>query len=158
MWATSTMPEHNQFAIVTLDTLVWPDSLKIPSQRFRLFVAADTNKTSVEALSQFAESALARGMVYFCAWGPGCQRFHDVVDEIRDEVFRQGRFTPPTPDDTVMTTWHDDEDLEEALFFFATCAYPTDEYAIDSEYWLAICVGNPEWAETAEDFLHSSLH
>jgi hypothetical protein len=49
--------------------------------RFRLFVAADVMGVAVGAIGQFAHTALATGMVYFCTWGPDCQRFHDIVDE-----------------------------------------------------------------------------
>ena len=154
----SRMPERNQFAVVSLDTLVWPTSVTIPSPRFRLFVAADTTQATVDELSQFAEAALASGMVYFCAWGPGCERFHDIVDEVivGDEVFERHRFTPPTPNDTVMTTWHDDEELEEALDFFATLAKPSEGYLARSDYRLVICVGHPEWEDTAQHFLQAA--
>jgi hypothetical protein len=153
------MAEQNPFAVVTLDTLAWPASLTIPSPRFRLFVAADTTQVTVEGISRFAEIALTRGMVYFCAWGPGCERFHDIVDEILvgDEVFGKHRFTRPTPNDVVMTTWHANEDLEEALDFFATCAIPSEGYAAGSDYRVFVCVGHPEWAATAQKFLQEAL-
>lgn len=148
------MPEQNQFAVVTLDALFWPTSATIPSSRFRLFVAADTTQATADELSQFAEAALAKGTVYFCAWGPGCERFHDIVDKIVvDELYEQKRLTRPTPNDTVMTTWHADEELEEALDFFAMCAIPTEGYLAGSDYRLVICVGHPEWADTAQHFL-----
>ena len=116
------MTEEHRFSIVTPTQVAWPDSLRIPLSRFRLFVAADTSHSSVEEISAFAEGALIAGMVYFCAWGPGCERFHDIVDEIiaDDRVSGRNRFLPPTSDDVVMTTWHAHETLEEALDYFAT--------------------------------------
>ena len=151
------MAEQNQFAVVTLEAVVWPAPVTIPSPRFRLFVAADTTQATAAELSQFAEAAIASGMVYFCAWGPGCERFHDMVDKIIvDELFEQKRLTRPTPKDTVMTTWHDDEELEEALDFFATLAKPSQGYLAGSDYRLVICVGHPEWADTAQHFLQAA--
>ncbi len=152
------MADEARFTVVAADSLVWPESLSGPSARFRLFVAADTDKLSVDQISTFAEAALSRGMVYFCAWGTGCGRFHDIVDEtlVADEVFGKNRFAPPTPNDTVMTTWHEGDSLEEALDFFATCAFPSDGYANDSDYRVAICVGHPEWAVAAREFLKSA--
>lgn len=149
------MADETKFTVIAADSLVWPESLTIPSARFRLFVAAETHDLSVEQISRFAEAALVRGMVYFCAWGVGCSRFHDIVDEtlVEDEVFGKNRFTPPTPNDTIMTTWHEHDTLEDALDFFATCAFPSDGYAEDSDYRVVICVGHPEWAVTAHEFL-----
>jgi hypothetical protein len=150
--------DENKFTVVAADSLLWPESLTIPSARFRLFVAADTDTLSVDQISTFAAAALSRGMVYLCAWGAGCGRFHDVVDEtlVGDEVLGENGFAPPTPNDTVMTTWHERDSLEEALDFFATCAYPSDGYADGSDYRVVICVGHPQWALTARDFLKSA--
>ena len=93
-------------------------------------------------------------MVYFCGWGPGCERFHDIVDEII--VADEAQFTPPTQRDTVMTTFHDSDTLEEALDFFATCAVPSDGYLPGSNYRLVVCIGDREWAATATRVLKAA--
>ena len=96
-------------------------------------------------------------MVYFCSWGPECERFHDIVDEviIGDDLSEQ-EFSGPNTSDVVMTTWHDDETLEEALDFFATCAVPTDGFGPDSDFRFVICVANQQWAAQAEESLKSA--
>jgi len=96
-------------------------------------------------------------MVYFCVWGRGCERFHDIVDEIvvADELGNR-KFAGPLGNDVVMTTWHDDESLEEALSFFTTCAVPTEGLADDSDFRLVICVGNSHWTDVAERLLQSA--
>ncbi len=156
------MADESQYTIVATDTLTWPESLKVPSPRFRLLVAADTADASVAQISRFAETALSKGMVYFCAWGVGCERFHDIVDElvVEDAVLGKARFEPPTSKDVVMTTWHDGESLEEALDFLATSAMPSEGYAHDSSHRVVICIGHPEWAETAHRFFKAvtNLH
>src|SRR6202035_1797311 len=76
------MASENRFSVVDLPSPVWPSAISIPTKRFRLFVAADTKTSTVDALSAFSCAALERGMVYFCGWGPGCERFHDIVDEV----------------------------------------------------------------------------
>jgi hypothetical protein len=63
------------------------------------------------------------------------------------------RFAGLTENGVVMTTWHEDESLEEALFFFATCAVPTDGFSEDSDFRLVICVGHPEWSDIAKAYL-----
>ena len=151
------MAERKRFAVIQLPELKWPTSTPLPSGRFRLFVAADVSNVSVDAISEFASAALSKGMVYFSAWGRDCERFHDIVDEVivEDDVGER-RFVGPTADDSVMTTWHKDNTLEEALDFFTTFAVPTDGFAANSSFRLVICVGNPDWAETATRVLQST--
>jgi len=148
--------QEKKFVVIEVPRLEWPATLEVPSKRFRLLVAADVNSASTQALSDFALSALKRGMVYFCSWGQGCERFHDIVDEviIGDDVSDQA-FAGPSRGDVVMTTWHDDETLEEALDFFATCAVPTDGFAPDSDFRLVISVGDQHWAAQSQKFLES---
>src|ERR1700686_5436028 len=76
------MQVKNKYVVVELASLNWPSATRIPSRRFRLFVAANTTSSTTEAIGQFASAALEAGMVYFSAWGPGCERFHDLVDEV----------------------------------------------------------------------------
>jgi hypothetical protein len=146
-----------QFAVVYLPELKWPSNLEFPSARFRLLVAADTENLPVEVVSEFACAALSRGMVYFCAWGPGCSRFHDIVDEeiVADEIGER-RFIPASKDDFVVTAWHENDTLEEALDFLATCAYPTDGFAPGSAFRLVMCVGNTDWARISHGFLEAA--
>ena len=141
------MTQAKSYAFFELGGILWPSSLQIPSRRFRLFIAADTRRISSETLAQFADQALKHGMVYFCSWGPGCERFHDIVDEV--VVAADLASHPPTNlsrDDTIMTTWHEHKSLDEALEFFIEFAWPTDGLAADSEYWLAFCLNNSGWA------------
>src|ERR1041385_553830 len=110
------MAEQKPFTVVRLQDLSWPASLQLPNSRFRLFVAADSRDSSTDAISEFVLAALQRGMVYCCAGGPGCERFHDIVDEIVvEDGLSERRFVGPTTADVIMTTWHADESLEEAL-------------------------------------------
>jgi len=149
--------QEKKFAVIEVPDLKLPFAFDVPSKRFRLFVAADTTNVNTQAISDFALPALERGMVYFCSWGPGCERFHDIVDEVivGDDLSEQ-EFSGPSTDDVIMTTWHDDETLEEALDYFAICTTPTDGFAADSDFRLVICVGNSDWAARANKFLHSA--
>jgi hypothetical protein len=148
------MVNEKKFAVSQLAELKWPSTLQLPSRRFRLFVAADVSALPTETISDFASAALGAGMIYFCSWGRDCERFHDIVDEvIVGDRIGDRRFTGPLPGDTVMTTWHKDESLEEALDFFATFAVPTDGFAPDSDFRLIICVNNADWANAASRHL-----
>jgi hypothetical protein len=141
------MTSHTKkFAVAEISDLIWPPALKVPSKRFRLLVAADTSKLSTDLISEFALAALEHGMVYFCSWGPGCERFHDIVDEVvvADDLTQQ-KFSGSKPGDVIMTTSHDDESLEEALEFLPF-AIPTEGFLPDSDFRLVICLNNPAWA------------
>lgn len=48
-----------------------------------------------------------------------------------------------------MSTWHDHEPLEEAVWFFLQSAFPLDGEIASTSY-LAITVGNPDWAATVD--------
>jgi hypothetical protein len=76
------MVAKKPFSVVQVKSLIWPADVQIPNGRFRLLVAADVTGLSTKLMSEFAVAALKSGMVYFCAWGPGCKRFHDIVDEV----------------------------------------------------------------------------
>ena len=151
------MEAEKRFEVIQVHDLNWSRALEVPSRRFRLFVAADINNVSTQAISDFALAALSKGMVYFCSWGPGCERFHDIVDEVvvEDDLSQQ-KFSGPKTGDVVMTTWHAHETLEEALDFFAISAVPTDGFAPDSDFRVVICLGNSDWAAQATKFLQSA--
>lgn len=120
-------------------------------------MAADTTNLSTEAVADFTLAALNHGMVYFCSWGPHCERFHDIVDNvILGDDLTQQNFSGLKTGNVIMTTWHADETLEEALDFFAISAVPTEGFAAESEFRLVICVGNSDWATTANKFLRSA--
>jgi hypothetical protein len=144
----------NHGCVVGIESLQWPHALKIPSKRFRLFVAADIRDIDVQVLADFGKTALKMGMVYFCAWGPDCERFHDTLDEVivTDDLGKRF-FSGPSAHDTVMTTWHDKETLEEAVEFFTSCACPSEGFQPDSKYWVAICLQNREWEATIREHL-----
>ena len=66
------------------------------------------------------EWLLKSGCLYVVAWGVECEVWHDTVDETNLEMFDFGDI----PDDRfVMTTWHTDEPLSEALWFGGQCAF-----------------------------------
>ncbi|HXB21104.1 MAG TPA: hypothetical protein VNV88_06975 [Candidatus Solibacter sp.] len=104
------------------------------SASFGLLVACDASKLSADLIGQVADKLYARGLSYLCTWGPDCERVHDVFDEagVISQQF-------------AMTTWHDDEPLEEAAWFFINHAVPekVEEHAWSD--WIAVAVNNPEW-------------
>jgi hypothetical protein len=57
---------------------------------------------------------VASGCRFMLAWGKECESWHDAIDDAADEAFD---YDDVPPEQTVMSTWHDDEDLEEVFWF-----------------------------------------
>ena len=73
-------------------------------------------------ISQWLVSA---GCLYLMVWGEDAEVWHDGVDQAHLKEFDFG----DVPDDRfVMTTWHDNESLEDVMFFAKFAAmHPTIE-------------------------------
>ncbi|MEO1115865.1 MAG: hypothetical protein AAFY05_26210 [Pseudomonadota bacterium] len=59
------------------------------------------------------------GCLYFMAWGEGCSSWDDSVDIANLEMYDFGDIPE---ENQIMTTWHDDEPLEEVFWFAKNCA------------------------------------
>lgn len=63
------------------------------------------------------------GCLYMMAWGKNCKSWDDSVDKSNIKKFEHKEI----PDENfVMTTWHDDEPLEEVFWFSKHCAFHPD--------------------------------
>jgi len=111
--------------------------LSIPTQSFTILLCADFRDACTEDVLYIAETFLGKGIKYFCAWGPDCQRAHDVFDE----VIYQNNI-----DELIMTTWHDKESLEDTLWFALYLANVAKEYSDDC-CTIIVTVNNSLWKE-----------
>ena len=107
----------------------------LPAKPLKLFIAADAKEVAVEDIGRIAEIYLKQGVRYVCAWGPDCERVHDIFDETY-----VGDGSEPYKFD-LMTTWHANDSFGEALWFFLNCAHVEDE--IEGAASLAVRIGNP---------------
>lgn len=95
---------------------------ELASRPFRAIIIAD------EAVSEAWRSRIAAwlvegGCLYVVAWGIDCEAWHDSADWAGLNAFNFGDI----PDDClVMTTWHAQEPLSEALWFARNCAFHPD--------------------------------
>lgn len=119
----------------------WPEELAFGRRHFVLFLALDARDVDDDTIRRAAAHALRQGAVYVCTWGPGCSWVHDLFD--LEIVTADPKLTGPC----VLTTWHDDETLDEALWFALFTAYPGDEEFADCDVVLAVAVGRPEWRD-----------
>jgi hypothetical protein len=82
-------------------------------------------------------------MASLCAWGPDCARVHDAFDAVDAE-------RTSTDDAYTNTTWHDDEDLDDALWYALVADMPPEAYVDSCRAILAIAVGRRDWADRIE--------
>jgi len=76
-----------------------------------LLVSEDVSQTWQNMVS---ERLVADGCLYMMAWGSDCSSWDNSVDTANIEQF----FPHDIPEENfVMTTWHDDETLEDVLHF-----------------------------------------
>ncbi len=119
------------------------DQVQLPSSQTVLLIVADASGIPADVIARVAERLLASGLIWVCVWGPDCQRVHDHFDLVH---VGDGATEPSF---SLMSTWHEDETLEDAIWFFTQCAFPLD-HEIPTTSYLAVTVGNPEWAETVD--------
>ncbi len=110
--------ELNEFELL-------PKPLNFPGPYFHAIIFADYDDIpSNDPLFDFLDSLLERGGVYFVCGGTAGGKIHDCVDEliVIDEVDKTMKYPlqPGKPsvqeDDIVMTTWHDDESVEDIVW------------------------------------------
>ena len=124
----------------------WPDHLAEPDPHFVLFLALDARNVDSEALAAFAQKTYRQGLAYLCAWGPDCERVHDVFDStlVADDEIREDW---EEHDSVVMTAWVTAESLDEALWEALNASLPHKRYESTCDAVLAVVVGNSAWAE-----------
>jgi hypothetical protein len=131
---------NRQYKVGTVPTLEGvPSSLESCSPHFILLLAFDASSIEDERISAIAKTLMSRGLAGFSVWGRDCSRVHDLFDLERDPN--------ETDERVVVTTWHEDEPLSEAVCYFDLCAYPSSDFERDCSDWVAIAVGNKRWEE-----------
>jgi hypothetical protein len=144
------LPEIQVLFIGTIEEL--SDAIQPRNPQFTLFLAWDALALDQAQLRKWMQPLVDRGLVYFCAWGRECKALHDAVDMCDIEPQKNSG----NPDFFIMTTWHDDEPLEEALWFFQTLALPTEPPIVGNFDRFAVAVGNPQWADEMSRFFLAS--
>jgi hypothetical protein len=132
---------RKRFHALHLSTLdQWPATLTGVAPSFGLLLACDAEHAAPRVLADVAEKAITSGVCYVVAWGAGCEKTHDAFDETYALRKLEQPDLPP-----IMTTWHADDSLDEALWYFVDVArLPERDEPTD---WLAVSVGWPSWAD-----------
>lgn len=119
-----------------------PRNLDLGSPNFGCFIAWDASHSTTAEVVSLIEPLIEAGCVYFCCWGPSCERVHDIIDE-----------SDPYTDGVIMTTWHDSEPLEEALWFFLNVTWPDAKFENSFHASIAVTIGSEEWASLVRSAL-----
>jgi hypothetical protein len=83
----------------------------------------------------FIKQLIKYGCIYFDIWGPDCEKQHDLVDEILEQIYPNSN-----EDDVILTSWHSDESLNDALWTFLCANYPANKYWNDCRFSLALSI------------------
>ena len=113
---------------------------------FVLLLACDGSTLSDEELREFSTALLDKGIAYLVCWGPDCGRVHDLFDLAEVERDIESGDGP-----TVMTSWHDDESLDEAFYFFLFTAWPDEAFGSTCNTAIAASVGNASWSNRVRE-------
>lgn len=133
----------------------WPDSLGLLSRHFGLLLCCDARVVPDRDLRSRAQALLSEGLVYLVAWGPDCPR----VEASFDAAFAEAHMNDAEELDSVlMTTSHQSEDLDDALWFFLNTASPDEPYESSCESWLATVVGDGVWTERVQYAVRDPKH
>lgn len=141
------LPEIQVVSVGAIEEL--SGAIQPQNRPFTLFLAWDAPAADRKQLEDWMRPVVEGGLAYFCSWGARCEAVHDAVDSC-DIAFLKGDIRQ---DNVIMTTWHHDESLDEAFWFFATCAELTVTRGISEFDRFAVAVGNPHWAEEMRELL-----
>lgn len=123
-------------------------AIQIEYEHFALFLAWDAAKAKDQEICTFASKLFARGLAVICIWGNDCERVHDLFDRVELEEEWQ-----LSAESVVISTWHENEPLEKALWFFVNCSYAHEEYAPTCSAGIAVTVGDAPRHQQISSFL-----
>jgi hypothetical protein len=122
------------------------DWSELQDAKFVCLSAMNAGSAGKDDVSAFCSRLIELGCAYYCAWGPDCERVHDIMDEL---VI--GDNPPRTYIGCLMTTSHAKESLAEAVDFFLSGTVPDEEFApVGCPFGLAVVVGSVEWTSEIE--------
>jgi len=124
------------------------EDLRIRSQYFVLALVADTRELPGPGLVDAAQALIRCGASYVCLLGPDCERLHDCFDEA--DFYVNGESTTSR---LLMTTWHDDESLEEMIWFAINTTVPSPDYFYRTQSVVIATIGSDDWATRAQRYV-----
>lgn len=119
-------------------------NIVFPTPHFVLLLAANYFSIDQKEMIDVATDLIKKGNAYLCAWGDGCSNGDtnwDIAAVESESEKKYGFFT--------MTTWHEDESLEEAIWYSLNVAY-VDEHIWDTTSVVLATIENEDWKNQIE--------
>jgi hypothetical protein len=124
-----------------------PMSLIREQEYFTLLLAWDSPTVDTPQIRDVFHALVDGGLAYFCAWGRKCEAAHDAVDAAcLDLGIGLG-----DEDHLCVTTWHGDESLDEAFWFFSNLALPSEPDVFSDFERFAVAIGNQNWMHKMQE-------
>jgi len=123
------------------------------SKYFTLFIA-NNEKVIINDYSHKAREIIKSGLAYLCAWGNECEKIHDIFDE-EDVMLELDEANDSNDDNVIMTTWHKEESLKEALWFFLMNTSPTEKYYSECKNSLVLLIGDSIESDNIKIYLEN---
>jgi len=121
-WLGRSRDRRDLYLAVVDDIRDWPSSVVRLPPRFVSVIALDTRDRSHKEVREFARKLLDQATGYVCSWGPDAGRIDTSFDLEFIAMEEQGGL----PVGFVTTSQHDDESLDEALWFAVFVAYASE--------------------------------
>lgn len=138
----------NLYCVDSPDLAGLPEKIDLPTEHFALLLATDATSFNNDDLLDVAKKLIDKGLTVVAAWGPDCERVHDMFDKARD--------SDETSEKAVLTTWHGDETLDETLWYFVGVAEASEGFVDSCTSWVAASVNHPGWAEHMRNRMEGS--
>ncbi|MBL8811041.1 MAG: hypothetical protein JNM43_12755 [Planctomycetaceae bacterium] len=112
-----------------------PEIIESPSRYFVSMLIWDAANVEAIDITRLARKLIDSGCAYACFWGDDCERVHDLFDS---EWISNG--FDPASNDTIMTTWHANDSLDEFIYFSLQHTQPTAKYQPECNTVIAIVI------------------
>jgi len=93
-----------------------PDSELPPLEgltRFKCVLVADAEVAEM-TMWETSRTLIESGCIYALTWGQDCEAWHDAIN---DAYLEATNYEDVPEEQQVLTTWHEDEELEEVFWF-----------------------------------------
>lgn len=124
-----------------------PRRILLPGGRFDCLLAWDATHEPVDVIADLAQRILEAGAESVCAWGPDCERVHDVIDEV---IVGDGSGAGAWSKD-VLTTWHADEALSAVIDFLLFWSPAATRKPDRARSVLGVVIGSTTWRDEVVD-------
>ena len=128
------------------------DFKKLPqlSKYFTLLII-NSDEVTTEDYSKKVVELINSGLAYLCAWGKDCEKIHDNFDE-ENVMMEINQEIEMDDDNVIMTTWHQDETIKKALYYFLFNTAPAEKYYSDCKISLVLTIGDSNESENVRKY------